>query len=241
MSRDSAPGPTAEPRPGTQRLEPVAPDDTDGIPSFERGVAPPPGIAKRVGLVIADLIVIPLVLLYRLAILVLRDRVDDVFQGYSQLLSLWPGYTGVYVRRAFYRRTLDHCPTDCYIGFGTLLVSPRISIGHNVYIGARCMIAHAVIGDDVLIGSNVDIVAGRHTHDYERLDVPIRKQGGRYQQVRIGRDAWIANGAVVLADIGEQAIVAAAAVVVKPVPPRAIVRGNPASILTVRQPSAAPD
>ncbi|MCI0432995.1 MAG: acyltransferase [Gemmatimonadetes bacterium] len=212
--------------------------------SYERSDARTPGPVKRIASLVADLIAIPMVLLYRITILVLPDRVEDVFQGYSQWLGLWPGYTGVYVRRAFYRRTLDSCSANCYIGFGTLLVTPHITIGHHVYIGARCMIAHSVIGDDVLIGSNVDIVAGRHTHDFSRLDVPVRVQGGRYEPVTIGRDAWIGNGAMVLADVGEQAVLAAGVVVANPVAPRAIVVGNPARVMGERgvpKPAASSD
>ena len=199
-------------------------------------VTPVPGrLAKNVLAVLADLVALPFIIAYRVTASLLTDRVDDVFQGYSQLMGLWPGHSGAYVRRAFYRRTLQSCAPDCYIGFGTLFVTPKTVIGRHVYIGARCMIAHSVIGDDVLIGSNVDLIAGRHTHAFDRLDVPVRLQGGRYDTITIGRDAWIANGAIVLADVGEQAIVAAGAVVVNPVPPRTIVGGNPARVIAERQ------
>lgn len=45
---------------------------------------------------------------------------------------------------------------------------------------------------------------------------------------RIGRDAWLGNGSIVMADVGNHAVVGAGAVVVKPVAAWSIVAGNPA-------------
>ena len=191
-------------------------------------------VLKHFGNLIAFVLVLPLVAFYRVGVWVSPRRKDNTFQGCSQLVSLIPGFTGVFLRRAFYRRTLTACSPRCHIGFGTLFATPEVRIGHDVYIGARCMIAHADIGDDTLIGSNVDILAGRHQHRFERLDVPIRLQGGQYEPVTIGRDVWIGNGATVIADVGDQAIVATRAVVLKPVTARTIVGGNPARQITDR-------
>src|SRR5262249_43501453 len=148
----------------------------------------------------------------------LRDRDDEVFQGFAQFLSLFPGLSGNYLRRGFYRRTLTRCGQNCVIAFGTLFATHDVEIGENVYIGARSMIAHATIGDDVLIGSNVDIIAGRRQHNFDDLMTPIRLQGGRYERVAIGRDVWIGNGAKIAENVGEKAIVAVGSVVVTPVP-----------------------
>src|SRR5690606_28142163 len=85
-------------------------------------------------------------------------------------------------------------------------------------------------------GSNVDIVAGKHQHNFDRVDVPIRLQGGHYDPVTIGPDAWIGNGATLIEDVGPHAIVAAGSVVVKPVGAWSIVGGNPAKFLKSRLP-----
>jgi acetyltransferase-like isoleucine patch superfamily enzyme len=86
------------------------------------------------------------------------------------------------------------------------------------------------IGDDVAIGSNVDILSGRHQHHFGRLDVPIQDQGGVFQQVTIGRNCWVGNSAVVMADIGADSVIGAGSVVVKPIPARSIAAGNPATV-----------
>jgi acetyltransferase-like isoleucine patch superfamily enzyme len=161
-------------------------------------------------------------------------RREPVFQACSQAVSLWPGVPGDFLRRAFYRMTLAGITEDCSIHFGTIFATPAVWIGRGVYIGANCNIAHCRIGDDTLLGSNVTILSGNRQHHFDRLDVPIRRQGGTHRTLSIGRDAWIGNGAIVLDDVGDQAIVAAGAVVTRPVAERSIVGGNPARVIGSR-------
>lgn len=190
---------------------------------------------KRAADVCADLLVLPLVGAYGFSVSLARGRKESIFQGYSHLVSLWPGTTGSILRRAFYRRTLRHCSRNCHIGFGTVFVSPAAEIGEHVYIGPNCMIGHVVIEEDVLIGSNVDLLGGRQAHHFARLDLPIRLQGGTTRRISVGRDVWIGNGATVSDDIGPQSIVALGSVVVHPVPPLTIVGGNPAREIKKRE------
>jgi virginiamycin A acetyltransferase len=196
-----------------------------------RGVA---AVLKRALDLVAMVIVLPFVAAYRVCVLVAPDRADSFFQAQSETFSLWPGLTGGYVRRAFYRLTLTRCANDCSIGFGTLFATRAAEIGTGVYIGPFGNIGHATIDDDTLLGSNVTILSGRQQHQFERLDVPIRHQGGAYARVHVGRDVWIGNGAIISSDIGDQAVVAAGAVVVRPVAPRSIVGGNPAKVIGER-------
>jgi acetyltransferase-like isoleucine patch superfamily enzyme len=199
-------------------------------------VAPRRGISvvKRLVGAVAFVIVLPLLALYWLSVRILPARREALFQGYSQLLSLWPGTVGNYLRRAFYRVVLMRCSSRCTISFGTIFATPEIEIGDDVYIGAFCNIGHASIGQDTLIGSNVTILSGKHQHHYELPDVAIRLQGGTYDRVHVGDDVWIGNGAIVLTDINAHAIVAAGAVVTKTVDTGAIVGGNPAKVIGQR-------
>ncbi|HET7459460.1 MAG TPA: DapH/DapD/GlmU-related protein [Gemmatimonadaceae bacterium] len=187
---------------------------------------------------VAILLVSPLAGLFLLSARLVPHRDDGIFQGYSQLMSLWPGLTGNFLRRAFYRLTLTRCARNCSIGFGTIFATAKVEIGDGVYIGPNGNIGHVSLGDDVLLGSNVTILSGKRQHRLDRLDVPVRLQGGAYDRVTVGRDVWVGNGAIVLADVGDQAVVAAGAVVTKPVRPRAIVGGNPAREIGER---GAPD
>ena len=189
---------------------------------------------KRVVDLIATLLVLPLFVLYRVVATLAPGRVDRIFQGYSQLLSLWPGITGDFLRRAFYRLTLRRCSPSCSIGFGTVFATPDVEIGEGVYIGWYGNIGHVSIGDHTLLGSNVTILSGKRQHHFDRLDIPIRHQGGTYTPVDIGDDVWIGNGAIIMETVGRQAVVAAGAVVTAAVPERSIVGGNPARVIGQR-------
>lgn len=206
--------------------------------------APSAGL-KAIVDVIAFVLVSPLIAFHRLMAWALPFRAEGTLQAHSQLLSLIPGLSGIFLRRAYYRATLAECPRDCSIGFGTLFATSAVRIGHGTYIGEYCNIGDAVIGRDTLIGSNVTILSGRHQHHIARLDIPVRHQGGTYTSVSLGEDVWIGNGAIVSADVGDHAVVAAGAVVVKPVAPLAIVGGNPARPIGTRElpgiPTGVPD
>jgi acetyltransferase-like isoleucine patch superfamily enzyme len=152
------------------------------------------------------------------------------FAGCSELLSLVPGLTGVLLRRGFYHMTLESCAEDCHIGFGTTLPHRQVRIGRRTYIGNRCIIGMVTIEDDVAIGSNVDVLSGRHHHNFGDPTRPILEQGGTYAMIRIGRNSWIGNGAIVMADIGPECVIGAGSVVVKPIPTRSVAVGNPATV-----------
>jgi acetyltransferase-like isoleucine patch superfamily enzyme len=178
------------------------------------------------------LLVLPLYLLTRFLELFLKT--DQPFQMSSHFLSLIPGLVGNYFRKEFYGMTLTKCGTDVCIEFGTIINQSTVEIGNKVYIGPRCSIGECVIEDDVLLGSNVDIVSGRYQHFAHDLEVPIREQGGRLEKIVIGKDSWLGNSSVVMSNIGEKSIIAAGSVVVRDVEPYSIVAGNPARLIKKR-------
>jgi acetyltransferase-like isoleucine patch superfamily enzyme len=189
---------------------------------------------------IALLLVLPAFVLYRLAILVLGR--EKAFPGWSQTFSLLPGLTGVYLRRAFYRLTLRRCAADCCLSFGTVFSHPTAEVGRSVYVGLYCVLGDVTLEEDVLLGSQVSVMNGGGQHGIERLDVPIREQPGTWTRITIGRDSWIGDRAVVLADIGRHCVIGAGSVVTKPIPDYAIAAGSPARVLRYRDgaPASAP-
>ncbi len=189
---------------------------------------------KRLADKIASILVLPIVALYRLRIALRPARRDLSFQSGGQLLSLIPGDIGVVLRRAYYRQTLAECAESVYIAFGALFSNPGAKIAADVYVGANCMIGLATIGEGSLLGSNVDIPSGKQQHNFDDATAPIRSQGGTFTRVTIGRDVWLGNGCIVLADVGDHAVVAAGAVVVNTVEAGAVVGGNPARVLRRR-------
>lgn len=192
-------------------------------------------IVKRIADLIAFVLVAPIAAHYRFWAALTVSRRDQAFQGHSQLMALFPGATGNLLRRAFYRMTLTQCSADCCISFGTTFATADVRIGRAVYVGPFCNIGHADIQDDVLIATAVMLTSGRRQHYFSRLDVPIRLQGGENVRIKIGRDSWIGNGAVVMADLEEQSIVSAGSVVTRPAPARSILTGNPAVVVSTRE------
>lgn len=108
----------------------------------------------------------------------------------------------------------------------------NIRLGHSVFINYHCVFldcATIEIGDDVQIGPAVQLYTAQHP-----LDPVVRRSGlESASPIRIGNDAWIGGGAVVLpgVTIGARSVVGAGAVVVRDVPPDTVVVGNPARVM----------
>ena len=187
---------------------------------------------KRLIIFLFCLAILPLWLLYRLEVLLLRRK--EAFYGYSQLLCLFPGIIGNYMRFAFYRMSIASLGDDSCICFGVTLANPDIRIGRGVYIGPWCNFGLCTIDDDVLFGSDVHVISGFGQHGHDDVSVPMREQRGELLNVKIGRDSWIGNKAVVGNHVGEKSIVGAASLVVREVPPYSVAVGNPAKVIRER-------
>lgn len=194
-------------------------------------------IAKHVADATALALVLPAAMAYWLGCaLIGRQR---AFPGWSQGMSLLPGLCGVYLRRAFYRLVLPRCESGCVISFGVIFSHPTAQVGSNVYVGPFGCLGDVTLEDDALVGSHVSITNGSRQHEIERLDIPVREQPGVWPRVTIGRDTWIGDRAVVMADVGQHCVVGAGSVVTRPVPDYAIVVGAPAKIVGWRNEAAA--
>jgi acetyltransferase-like isoleucine patch superfamily enzyme len=184
---------------------------------------------------VATVVVLLPFLMYRVQqLLIGRQR---AFPGWSQAFSLLPGASGAYLRRAFYRRILPRCGQDCWISFGTVFSHSTAEIGDRTYVGLYCCLGDVTLADDVLLGSHVSIVNGAAQHGIERLDIPIREQPGTWPRVTIGRDSWIGDRAVILADVGEHCVIGAGSIVTRPIPDYAVAAGVPAKVLRYRIPA----
>lgn len=155
----------------------------------------------------------------------------DLFTLFGQGFSIVPGLPGNFLRRAFARLTLDGCARDCEIGFLTWFSSRHARVGRGVYIGPMCVIADAAIGDGSLVATRVSILSGKNQHGFDAEGRLIPFSRDRAAFIGIGRNTWIGEGAVVMADVGDGCVVAAGAVVTRPVPSGQIVGGNPARVI----------
>jgi acetyltransferase-like isoleucine patch superfamily enzyme len=188
-------------------------------------------LLKKIFLLLNLILVSPLIILYKILPCTFKK---NAFMSLSQTLSLIPGLMGSYMRVCFYSYTMTKCSTSVRIYFGTLFSQADTHIHDNVYIGPQCNIGSCEIKNGALIASGVHILSGKNQHNFDDLDTPIQQQGGHYDKVLIGEDVWVGNNAVIMANIGNKAIVAAGSVVVKDVPDYAIVGGNPAKIIKMR-------
>lgn len=110
-------------------------------------------------------------------------------------------------------------------------VGSHVGFAQNAFIAVRGPVE---IGDDCIFGPNVAIHSENHV--FSDPNAPIRLQGATREGVRIGRDCWVGEGAVILdgVTVGDGCVVAAGAVVTKDVPSYSVVGGVPAKVISRR-------
>jgi acetyltransferase-like isoleucine patch superfamily enzyme/dTDP-4-dehydrorhamnose 3,5-epimerase-like enzyme len=116
--------------------------------------------------------------------------------------------------------------TDCNI-CAHVFIEDDVIIGDRVTVKCGVQLWNGLrVEDDVFIGPNATFTNDRYPRSLRQRDSPL--------ETRLMRGATIGAGAVILPGltIGEGAIVGAGAIVTRSVPPRAIVVGNPARIVS---------
>lgn len=114
----------------------------------------------------------------------------------------------------------------------------RVDYGSNLHIGARTFanfglvaldVAEITIGDDVQIGTNVQLLTPTHPVDPDLR----RAKWEAAKPIAIGDNVWLGSGAIVLAGvtIGENTVVGAGAVVTRNLPANVVAVGNPARVV----------
>lgn len=106
-----------------------------------------------------------------------------------------------------------------------------ISVGRNVFVNQNCTfydLGGLDIGDDVMIGPNVGLITSGHPVEPSR-----RRAFVVAEPIVIGRNVWIAAGAIITGgvSVGENSVVAAGSVVTRDVPANTLVGGNPARVI----------
>lgn len=125
------------------------------------------------------------------------------------------------------------------IYYNVLIKEPQnITIGDNTFVNNGCLLWGApegriTIGNDVLFGPSVKLIASNHGTSREYL---VRENPWHDADIIIEDDVWLGANVVVLkgVTIGKGAIIAAGAIVNKDVAPYTIVGGIPAKKLKDR-------
>ena len=111
-----------------------------------------------------------------------------------------------------------------------------IELGDESGLGINCMIpSNTKIGSYVMMGPNCFILP--HNHKFDRLDIPMCKQGlSSKLQTVIEDDVWIGRDVLMTPGrtIRSGSIVAAGCVLCKDFPEYAIIGGNPSRLIRYR-------
>ncbi|WP_017296629.1 sugar O-acetyltransferase [Nodosilinea nodulosa] len=108
----------------------------------------------------------------------------------------------------------------------------HIRAGKNLYINAYCTILDCnwvTLGDDVLVGPNVQIYTAYHP-----TDPAVRLTGVEMAApITIGSNVWIGGGAIICpgVTIGDNTTIGAGSVVTKSIPAGVVAVGNPCRVV----------
>lgn len=108
----------------------------------------------------------------------------------------------------------------------------NIHAGKNLFMNFNCVIldcAEVQIGDDVLMGPNVQLYTASHP-----LEANQRAAGPELAKpIRIGNKVWIGGGVIVCpgVTIGDNTTIGAGSVVTKDIPANVFAAGNPCRVI----------
>lgn len=119
----------------------------------------------------------------------------------------------------------------------------NIYVGNNVSINMNCTFVDCdkiIIGNNVLIASNVQIYTAAHPVELsERLTPNWTPESDEYfcrtfaLPINIGNGCWIGGGAILLpgVNIGDGSVIGAGSVVTKDIPANSVAVGNPCRVI----------
>jgi acetyltransferase-like isoleucine patch superfamily enzyme len=119
---------------------------------------------------------------------------------------------------------------------GDIVLDDRANLGFNCEIFSASTVR---VGADVLMAAYTYLVGGDHL--YDRVDIPVLQQGRTARGIDVGAGVWLGTHVVVTdgSRVGRDAIIGAGAVVVGEIPEFAIAVGTPAKVLRDRRTAGA--
>jgi maltose O-acetyltransferase len=162
-------------------------------------------------------------------------RIKTIFLEFWLMILRFVGFIPLhFVRKFFYLISGVKMPWDSTIHIGANFFNPsNISIGHDTIIGDHCFMdgrAPLKIGNHVGIASQVLIYNDEH-------DINSPDYGNSFGPVEIGDYVFIGPRTIILPNvkIGKGAVVAAGAIVTKDIPEKEIWGGVPAKKISDRK------
>ena len=137
------------------------------------------------------------------------------------------------------RRKVRRIGRDVWMDPGVRLSGREIYVDDAVYIGPFCRFygrGGIWVGEGTMIGPEITVLSMMPSYE-DPASLPF-DAGFRPMPVRIGKGVWIGYGATLCPGItvGDGAVIGMGAVVTEDVPSGAVVGGNPARILRMRDP-----
>lgn len=132
------------------------------------------------------------------------------------------------ILKSFFRIKIG---SNCHVDEFSVIQAGKdgIEIGSNVGINPGTIIyGNVKIGNDCMIAPNTSLIGGNH--NFTRIDIPMKKQGGNIKGIIIEDDVWLGVNSCILDGviIKRGTIVGAGAVVTKNTEEYSIVGGVPA-------------
>ena len=118
---------------------------------------------------------------------------------------------------------------------GDIIIDDRANIGFNCEVFSASRVR---VGKSVLMAAYTYLVGGDHL--YDRIDIPVLEQGRTARGIEVDDNVWLGTHVVVTdgSRVGRDAIVGAGAVVVGEIPECAIAAGIPAKVMRDRRGTA---
>jgi acetyltransferase-like isoleucine patch superfamily enzyme len=115
---------------------------------------------------------------------------------------------------------------------GDIVVDDRANLGFNCEIFSASRVR---VGKSVLMAAYTYLIGGDHL--YDRVDIPILEQGRTARGIEVDDNVWLGTHVVVTdgSRVGRDAIIGAGAVVVGEIPEYAIATGIPAKVVRDRR------
>lgn len=150
-----------------------------------------------------------------------------------------PGGWGIFARFFLYKKLLKRMGKKVIIRDGVKITFPEnVEIDDYSGVNDGCFIeggAAVKVGKWVRLSPGVSILT--MNHNFELLDIPIKKQGLIKKPVTVADDVWIGLNSIILPGvmIGRGAVIAAGSVVTGDVEEYTVVGGAPAKVIKFRR------
>jgi len=160
---------------------------------------------------------------------ILSDRVKGDIAQPSLALSRIPFFVGEYARLLYYHALLESVGRDVTFKYGSFCQYRKARLGNRVLIGYFNTLGEVSIGDNVLVGSNVNFLSGLVQHGFDDPSRLIWDTPGKGRvRIHVGSDVWIGSDCVIGSDVGNRCVIATGSIVVKPIDHHTLAGGNPA-------------